>query len=636
MTTPRTFGLPVRGRLWAWAAAAAVLAYDVATMSRDLSFYDSAELAMVAAQGGLGHPVGQPLHTLLGWLAAGALPTLWALNLLSAVPTALMVVPLTSLAERMAPDAPRWVAPAVLAALLVHPVFWENGSRVEVYALAGFLAVWAVARMADALERGRGWFLAGLALGLCAAANPYTAIIAAVAAGPALLWALVKGRIGLRGVIGALLGGPVGMLPYVYVPLVAGRDQVFVWGQPIDGPSVRFYFSGADFGHNRSATAGLVLDHVVDWLGYAADAGLLPLLVVGGGAALLLGRDLQVGRAYGLIAAGLTVLLLASNAIFHPAIPDYAGYLAPPFGVLAACVAGLVARLAAGEERLPLLGAAMGAAVILAGWLAPPVIWARTRHLDTLARDMAEGVLQTAPADAIVVVESDHWVWPLLYLQAVEGQRPDVTVFAFGLADSSWYWAWTYRNHPKLEPFPLRGPGGRLGRGRRFLAANQHHAPLYENFGLSVVLGRPGCVGPWLVTDARACTEIDPTDAADAVLAHHVEVLGDGSPASEAVAARVAFDRADALWRLGHPARAFAALRAGVPDALEPAAPAAVASAGRLDAPPLAFAGGPPIGAAGQNLFLGSQLLWRAGHADAARAWLAAAAEAGVREALSE
>lgn len=636
MTPPRTLGLPVRGRLGAWAATAAVLLYYGATMSRDLAFYDSAELAMVAAQGGLGHPVGQPLHTLLGWLAAGALPTLWALNLLSAVPTALMVVPLTSLAERLAPEAPRWIAPAVLGASLVHPVFWENGSRVEVYALAGFLALWAVARMADALDRGRGWFLAGVGLGLSAAANPYTAVIAALAAGPALLVALVKRRIGLRGVVGALVGGPVGLLPYVYVPLVAGRDQVFVWGQPIDGPALRFYFSGADFGHNRQITAGMVLDHAVEWLGYAADVGLLPLLVLGGGACVLLGRDLQVGRAYGLLAAGLTVLLLASNTIFHPAIPDYAGYLAPPFGVLAAGVAGLVARLATGAERLPLLGAAMGAAVVLAGWLAPPALWARTRHLDMLARDIAEGVLRTAPADAIVVVESDHWVWPLLYLQAVEGQRPDVTVFAFGLADSSWYWAWTYRNHPKLEPFPLRGPGGRLGRGRRFLAANLHRPPLYENFGLAVVLGRPGCVGPWLLTDARACGDLAQPDAADAVLAHHVETLGEGSPGSEAVAARVAFDRADALWRLSQPERALAALRAGVPDALEPAAPEAVASAGRLDAPPLAFGGGPPIGAAGQNLFLGSQLLWRAGHADAARAWLAAAAEAGVREALGE
>jgi hypothetical protein len=48
------------------AACAALGLYYALSMSRDMGFYDSPELALVAVQGGVGHPIGQPLHTLLG------------------------------------------------------------------------------------------------------------------------------------------------------------------------------------------------------------------------------------------------------------------------------------------------------------------------------------------------------------------------------------------------------------------------------------------------------------------------------------------------------------------------------------------------------------------------------------------
>ncbi len=629
---PRTFGLPLRARREAWGATLGVLAVYVATMSRDLAFYDSAELAMVAVQGGLGHPIGQPLHTLLGWLLTSALPgsgmVLWVLNLLSAVPTALMVLPLVSLAERLAPAAPRWIAPVVVGALLLHPVFWENGSRVEVYALAGLLAVWAAARMADALERGRGWLGAGLALGLCAATNPYTAIIAALSAGPALLWALLRRRWTLVGVALAVLGGLTGLLVYVYVPLVAGRDGVFVWGQPIDAEALRFYFSGADFGHNRGATGGMVLGHAWWWVRVATAEGLVPVALVGAAAQLALGRTLGIGRAYGLIGLTLTVLLLASNAIFHPAIPDYAGYLAPPVGVLVAGVAGLVAHMASRGGRSAVLAGALAAVTVAAAWIAAPPVWARTRHDDRLARALAEGVLDTAPPDAVVVVDSDHWVWPLFYLQAVEGRRPDVVVLAFGLADSSWYWGWLYRLHGDLEPFALRGPGGRLDRVRRFLAANVGRPPLYENLGLGGLLGRPGCMGPWLLADARACPVGDAERDAEAVLSPLTETLASGSPASDAVLARVTVDRAMSAWHLGQARLALAALRAGIPDALEPPAPEVVDLPGPAAWLQLAIRDAPPIGHVSENLALVSEILRRRGQHEAARAWADAAARA--------
>src|SRR4051812_26676681 len=66
---------PLSPRTSARWACAALATYECATMSRNLSLYDSGELALAAAQLGLGHPPGQPLHTLLGYLAARIAPT---------------------------------------------------------------------------------------------------------------------------------------------------------------------------------------------------------------------------------------------------------------------------------------------------------------------------------------------------------------------------------------------------------------------------------------------------------------------------------------------------------------------------------------------------------------------------------
>ena len=85
---PRALGLSVPSRTEAYAVAAAVFAVFAASASRDLSFYDSGELALAAVQGGLGHPTGQPLHTLLGHAVTAVLPAAWALpglSLLSAL-----------------------------------------------------------------------------------------------------------------------------------------------------------------------------------------------------------------------------------------------------------------------------------------------------------------------------------------------------------------------------------------------------------------------------------------------------------------------------------------------------------------------------------------------------------------------
>jgi hypothetical protein len=388
-----SLGLPLRARRNTWIAMTAVLAYYLLTMSRDLSFYDSPELALVAVEGGLGHPLGQPLHTLLGWVFARlpGVPPLLGLNLLSALAAALTVVPLVSLAEALAgppaaeaPPAPRWlgadvILPTGVGLLALQPALWENATRVEVYSLATLCATWAVARAAplfSAWEKPQpwGWLAVGVALGLCASVNAVIALSTALALAPAFAVTAWRRRLRLGDVLRGLGGGVLGLLPFVYVPLTAGRRDAFVWGAPTGGEPLRRYLTNADFVHNQGLTATQLADNLVRWLGWAAEHLLLPVVVVGLAAHWLLGRRAGLGRGFAALAFGLGLLLLVQNVIFWPGIPDYLGYLALSIGVLGAGACAGIVRLAALGGRLRYLAAALGAVLLLGVALAPPSV----------------------------------------------------------------------------------------------------------------------------------------------------------------------------------------------------------------------------------------------------------------------
>ena len=241
----RSARLPLRAQASTWLAVCALGAYYVASMSRDLSLYDSGELALAAVQLGLGHPPGQPLHTLLGF--AGSRLAFWAapfgVNLASALPAAFTVLPAVSIAQtlggtRLSRRA-REALPWLIALIGLHACLWEPATRAEVYALATLGAVWGIA---SALGRDHGiegrsrsaageMFRAGLALGLSASANPAIAVGAALALTPALVHAVWRKQLPWSVFArAALAGGLFGLLPYAYLPLTAARPDVFVWG----------------------------------------------------------------------------------------------------------------------------------------------------------------------------------------------------------------------------------------------------------------------------------------------------------------------------------------------------------------------------------------------------------------------
>jgi hypothetical protein len=536
--------------------------------------YDSPELALVAEQLGLGHPFGQPLHTMIGGLLTRlpGVDPLVALNALSALVGALTVIPATSFAEtlvrpgRHCPGGDvRFVAPTIAIAGM-HPALWEPSTRIEVYPLAAFLALWAAARFASAVldedARSGPYVATGLGLGLAASANVVCAFGVALAITPRLLLAMARREIPRRTLGLVIAGGLIGLTSYGYVFAVAGREDVVVWGAPTNQASIKHYFTAADFNYKGVASWSEWWGHVQELFWWSLHNGLIAMLLAGFAGYAIYARKRGLGRFFFNATLIFFVSFIARDGMFAADILDYAGYLAIPTWVAASGVGLFIAYLA--DHRRSLAVPAL-AAVVLLVMVAPPTPYERTRHRDTFTWDIAQEALQAAPPDAIVIVEVDHWIGPLLYLQEQRGLRPDVTVVAYGLASSEWFWWHLYRRHPDLEPIQLRSPGGRDGRVRRFLDSNSTRPVQIERAALAHRLGLPTCPSEWLLDVRAGCGDVahEPSLAlyASAALAE----LGDGSPGTDGLIALVTLDRGHDLYTQGFPRAAIASLLSGVP-----------------------------------------------------------------------
>jgi len=569
VTEEKLLGLPVRSRRMTGAAAGALFAFYVWTMCRSLSMYDSPELALVAEQLGLGHPFGQPLHTLIGGLLARipGIDPLVALNAFSALAGALTVIPATSFAEtlvRPGPNCPagdvRFVAPTIAIAGM-HPALWEPATRIEVYALAAFFALWGAARFASAVldedPRSRPYLATGLSLGLAASANVVCAFGVAVAITPRLLTAIARREIPRRALGLVIAGGLIGLTTYLYVFAVAGREDVVVWGAPTNAASLKHYFTAADV-----ASWSEWWGHVRELSEWSLHNGLIAMLLAGFAGYAIYARKPGLGRFFFIAPLIFFVSFIARNGTFAVDVLDYAGYLAIPTWIAASGVGLFVAYLA---ERKRSLAVPALAAIVLLVMVAPPAPYERTRNRDTFTWDIAHEALQAAPPDAIVIIQADHWIGPLWYLQEQRGLRPDVTLLAYGLASSGWFWRHLYRRHPDLDPLPLQGPGGRDARVRRFLASNSTRPVQIERAGLANRLGLPTCPSEWLLDVRAGCGDAAQEPALTRYASAALAELEDGSPGTSGLIARVTLDRGHDLYSQGFPRAAIASLLSGVP-----------------------------------------------------------------------
>ncbi len=406
-----------------------------------MHWLDSGSLVASAWTMGVAHPPGEPL-----WLAFARIAQLipvgdiaFRATLLSALCLALCVLPLSALlrgsllAEPAEGTQPRrWVGSLlILAALLGFSAQLQAG-RPEVYAMTALLLLSAL--MVAARGGLRGGCMVGLLLGLGVGLHP---LLCAAATPALLLAALLRPRLeeGMSFVrrpaghiiLGAGLGGLVGLGVMAWLPLRAVAAPASAWGVPDNLSRFLDVVLARNFASNFGGDSASLWDNV----GVVASvwAGeLVPCLL------LLLWLCLRAEGAGGLSGLGrrrvwawvaITALWLAGNAgtilpqnkVFGTN-PDVLGYL-------------LVGMLG----TLPLVGVALSSVSRLAPLLVSVVLFfqvadgvqsASTGNF--LARTFASGQSAGLPPGAILMTSGNDTAFTWGYLQRVERRRSDLQV----------------------------------------------------------------------------------------------------------------------------------------------------------------------------------------------------------------
>ena len=165
-----------------------------ATLAPGVTLWDAGEFQAAAASLGIPHPPGTPLYILVAatWAKVlGAIPFSLALNLLSAISTAVACGLLGGLITRWTSDRLAGIAAGITAGSML--AVWLNATETEVYAVSMLLGVLMVVAgdRAGTLNSARHRLLLAYLMGLAVPIQ----ISALVAAPPAIILAsMTPGR----------------------------------------------------------------------------------------------------------------------------------------------------------------------------------------------------------------------------------------------------------------------------------------------------------------------------------------------------------------------------------------------------------------------------------------------------------
>lgn len=403
----------------------------------DVTWYDAGELSVAAAGLGVAHPTGFPLFTLLGHLFAsiplGSIP--FRLALLSACSVALA----TALIHAIAVTHGACPRRSALGALLFPATFvvWLHAGLVEVYApnvACIALLAWLLLRHRPSLEVAA--FLSGLGLGAHA-----TFVLSALG-----LWSLVWTRErDARRILALWPWVLFGAVIILFLPAAASRDPWLNWGDPsslaglidhLTAAGIRSSFAD-EMGVGVSANATALRR----WADLVSGSSVWLLLLVLAG--LLRDHRASLSRA----ALVLLALDLCFSVFLNPM-----GQADLQTGVPGAWALCLGAAMLVGDPRL--LGTRR---VLWTGVALLALVWVGSERIEDRAGDEAAGVwsrltLGQAPPGALVLVSSDHLASQGLYLEGVEGFRPDLTILVKQhIPDDAFV---RRRYHKEGEPLP--------------------------------------------------------------------------------------------------------------------------------------------------------------------------------------
>lgn len=431
------------------------------TMAPTISHTDSGELAAVAFTGGVAHPTGYPLFTILGWIwtRIPVVKPALQLNFLCLILVALGVFFFSKALQTFfdhwrtkvkseADGGQQLLARTHLFANLTGSLllafshtFWFQSTSVEVYSLhicLVCLTFWLLLRAWYApKEEQKPWlWLAGaMALGF---ANHLTYFTILPAIGCLYFYkhrfeAASFKRLGLM--LAVFI--PLLALQYLWLPLAAGADPNMNWGNPESWPEFWHHVSGRQFSvwlftgqEAFKAQLGKFLEN-------------LPWEFMIGGLLLVLPGIYYAWKVRRQEAIALILLILV-NTLYcaNYDIKDLEPYFLPTiislsfFAAIGVRFLWIKAKVPA-NTRNALVG--VSAVVILLPLVLnyPKVSQRGVWYYE----DYARAALESLPENAIVISKTwDSFVSPAYYLQEVEGVRTDVDIVEYQmLHDRHWY-----------------------------------------------------------------------------------------------------------------------------------------------------------------------------------------------------
>ncbi len=434
---------------------------------RDVYLGDSGELIHAAYRLDIPHPPGYPLYALIGRLFT-LLPfgsIAFRLSLFSAAGAVASVLLLFRLGLRFARPPFAFFGAALFG---LSGLLRDQAGIAEVYGpfLALYLATWLALLSGGRRFTLLAFFLAGLAL---------TAHPIALSLLPVLVIRIIRWR---RSAPAALLLLIAGLSVFAYIPIRSSLDPFVDWGNPESAGALldhatRTQYAGVLQADRSIALLAADLEAVTgSFIRDSIPLPWIPLIFLG-----LLTFMIRRKREILLITVGLFLLLpglawylrfplspdrVEENIVFFlPALPLLLLLLMSGVEAIATAIRG---TRAANFGLLLVLGVAL---VIRAVGSADDHRFDRV----DLPGYYARSVLADLPRSALLNVRGDDILFPLLYVQQVEGFRKDVrirnrsgTVFGNNQADQRRPTTGRHEHLYSIDPLPGLIPDGLLYR----------------------------------------------------------------------------------------------------------------------------------------------------------------------------
>jgi Protein of unknown function (DUF2723) len=445
-----------RDPITAAVAFTVALSFYFATSSIHLVGGDNPEFVTLFVSGGVAHPPGYPLYSILlrlsTWMPGG--PVLGS-SRVSAVIGALSVVALARACRAWRASTTASLVAAAFYAL--SPLAWRLATEAEVFALHALLAsliLWVAAPGLAIVPERRVVLLAGLA-GLGLANNPSIALLAPIGL-LSTSRALLMSKRRLRVCLLAIVAFGAGLVPYLYCYMVGRSPQGrYVWGEPGTWRGLLRHMTRADFGTFSLAAndqAPRALSNVVLFFEQAASHTLVVPLMVGFlGFWRMFARSALPPTNAAAMKSGkhATLALLATWAL---AGPGFAALLnLGPEGLAAA----VVERFRLLPEVVFTVGVAWGldawvgfragrtitiiVAVVIIGAVGALHSWPQVRAEHTKNLELyTENTEKSAPQHAVILGTGDYRLFSFMYFDAT-GLRPDLTYIDPHLVGYDWY-----------------------------------------------------------------------------------------------------------------------------------------------------------------------------------------------------